>query len=191
MSKNLGFFRNLAARTLPYEKFRHSIGVEKMAAELAEIHGLDVEAARFAGITHDLAKPLPFQEQLKKAEEFNLLYYPEDRDNPQVLHGRIAAYMLEHEYGISNRDILNAVANHTLGRPGMSPLEMLIYSTDLTEPSRNYDGVDKLRQKLYYDLKQGTFACIEHTLNYLNKTGRQVHPLTILTYEDFKKFLEE
>lgn len=186
MSKNLGFFRSLACRTLSYEKFRHSIGVEAMAAELAERHGLNVEAARFAGITHDLAKPLSFQEQIKKAEEYNLLYYPEDRENPQVLHGRIAAYMLEQDYGISDRDILNAVANHTLGRPGMSPLEMLIYSTDLTEPGRYYDGVDKLREKLYYDLKQGTFACIEHTINYLLKTGGRVHPLTVLTYEDFK-----
>ncbi|KUO58237.1 MAG: phosphohydrolase [Gracilibacter sp. BRH_c7a] len=190
MSNQLGFFRILVAEKLSYERFQHSVGVEVLAGELAEKFGLDVYAAQLAAITHDLAKSLPYREQLKKANEWKLIHYPEDIQNPQVIHGRISAYILKEEYGVTNQDILNAVANHTLGRPNMSDLEMLIYSADLTEPGRNYDGVDKLREKLYYDLREGTLACMEYTLSYLRQINRAVHPLTVLAYQDLKNKLE-
>lgn len=184
-----GYFSRLASEILPYERFQHSVGVEIFAAELAKKFGLDVDATRLAAITHDLGRAFSKKEQLEKAEKWGLLHYPQDRENPQVIHGRISAYILENEYEISDRDVLNAVANHTLGRPGMSDLEMLIYSADMTEPGRNYDGVDKLRQTLYHDLREGTLACMEHTLKYLEFMNREVHPLTVLAYEDLKNRL--
>lgn len=190
MANRLGFFRRLVAEKLPYERFQHSIGVEVLAGELASRFGLDVYEAQLAGITHDLAKSFSLREQLKMAEKWNLILYPEDREHPQVIHGRISAYILKEEYGVINQDTLNAVANHTLGRPNMSELEMVIYSADLTEPGRNYDGVDKLRQKLYYDLREGTLACMEHTLSYLKNMDKAVHPLTVLAYQDLKDKLE-
>ncbi len=189
MANRLVFFRRLVAERLSYERFQHSVGVEVLAGELAEKFGLDEDDAQLAAITHDFAKSLSHREQMQKADKWNLIYYPEDREHPQVIHGRISAYILKNEYGVTNQDILNAVANHTLGRPNMSDLEMLIYSADLTEPGRNYDGVDKLRKKLYYDLREGTLACMEHTLDFLSDTGRVVHPLTVLAYKDLRNKL--
>lgn len=190
MPNQLGFFRRLAAEKLSYERFQHSVGVEVLAGELAQKYGLDKYAAQLAAITHDLAKSFSHREQLEMAEKWNLIHYPEDREHPQVIHGRISAYILKDEYEVTNQDIINAVANHTLGRPNMSELEMLIYSADHTEPGRNYDGVDKLRQKLYYDLREGTLACMEHTLSYLRQMDRVVHPLTVLAYQDLKNKVE-
>jgi len=187
MKYSLDKFRRLAYDTLNYERFQHSIGVEVLANELAKKFGLDQEAASVAALAHDLAKDYPLEEQVQKAKEWGLIYYPEDIENPKVIHGRLAAYILEKEHGISDKDILNAVANHTLGRPGMSPLEMLIYSADLTEPCRDFLGVDNLRQKLYHDLRDGTLACVEHILNHLRASNKPIHPLTLLTYEDLKK----
>ncbi len=183
------YFRSLAARKLPFERFRHTVGVEVLARNLAEKSGIDPEAAALAALTHDLAKAYTIEEQLQKAEAWKLIYYAEDRQMPQVLHGRIAAHMLKYKYGVNDTDILNAVANHTLGRPGMSDLEMLIYSADLTEPGRIYPGVDKLREKLYDDLKEGTLACIAHTIEYLQNTDRLIHPLTIEAYNDLQRRL--
>ncbi|NLL52311.1 MAG: HD domain-containing protein [Peptococcaceae bacterium] len=191
MSYTPDYFRTLAAEKLTAERFQHTIGVEAWAGKLALKFGLNKQAAALAALTHDLAKQFSLTDQLAKAKEYDLIYYPEDLDHPQVLHGRIAAYVLENEYQISDRDILNAVANHTLGRPKMSPLEMLIYSADLTEPGRNFPGVDKLRQKLYHDLSRGTLACLEHTMQYLINNKKVIHPLTILTYEDLKHELSK
>ncbi|RNC29925.1 MAG: hypothetical protein AWM53_00145 [Candidatus Dichloromethanomonas elyunquensis] len=186
MGYPLGQFRLLAARNLEFERFRHTIGVEVLACDLAGKYQIDPEAAALAALTHDMAKMYSLQDQMRKANEWGLIQYPDDLQCPQVLHGRIAAYMLRNEHGIHDEDILNAVANHTLGRPGMSNLEMLIYSADLTEPSRSFHGVDKLRKKLYHDLKEGTLACVEHTLNYLRDSGKIIHQLTWLTYESLK-----
>lgn len=177
----------LAARVLSEERLNHTLLVADHAVNLAKHHGLDPVKARCAGLAHDLAKELPIKDQLDLARRWELLHYPEDEQSPYVLHGRLAAYWLEHYYKVEDQDILAAIANHTLGRAGMSPLEMLIYSADLTEASRDFPQVDKLRQALDDDLEKGTLMCVEHTLRYLRKIKRPIHPLTELTYEDLQR----
>lgn len=176
-------FRGLMERKLKKDRFQHTLGVERLACELAKCYGVDEDDAALAAITHDMAKEYSLKEQISKAKKWELIERAEDLRSPQVLHGRIAAYILRNEYQILNQDILNAVKHHTTGRPGMSLLEMLIYSADLTEPRREFPGVDKLRDKLYYDLREGTLACVRHTLHYLKETNQFVHPMTNLTYE--------
>ena len=180
---------DLATRVLSEERLEHTLGVADWAEKLALCHGLDPVKARCAGLAHDLAKEIPMKNQLRFARRWNLIKYPEDEQNLAVLHGPVAAYWLEHYYGVDDADFLAAVANHTLGRPGMSPLEMLIYSADLTEANRDFPKVDKLRQSLYDDLEKGTFECVEHTLIHLREIKRPIHPLTQLTYEDLQRRL--
>lgn len=184
---DLDYYRELAKERLSEERFKHTLGVEQAAFKLAHKYGINEDSARLAAITHDLEKDRPYSEQLARAKELNLIFCQEDLDNPQILHGRLAAYMLEHNYLVNDKDILNAVANHTLGRPGMSDLEMLIYSADLIEPGRDFAGVDNLREKLYHGLIEGTYACVGHVLAYLQRQGKLVHPITRRTYEDLEE----
>ncbi len=178
---------NLVERVLSEERFEHILAVADWAEELARHHGLDPIKARCAGLAHDLAKEIPIKDQVSLARRWNLLRYPEDEQNPAVLHGPLAAYWLEHYYKVDDADVLAAVASHTLGRPGMSPLEMLIYSADLTERNRDFPKVDILRQSLYDDLEKGTLGCVERTLIYLRQKNNPIHPLTQLTYEDLQR----
>ena len=187
MKLQVEVLRDLVARVLSEERFRHTLGVADWAEELAHHHGLDPVRARCAGLVHDLAKEIPIKSQLRYARRWNLLKYPEDELSPYVLHGSVAAYWLEHYYGLDDAEVLAAVANHTLGRPGMCPLEMLIYSADLTEPDRDFPKVDFLRQSLYDNLEKGTLACVEHTLLYLKEGKRPIHPLTQLTFDDLRR----
>jgi len=178
---------NLATRVLSEERFKHTLGVADCAEEMARHHGLDPVKARCAGLAHDLAKEIPKKDQVSLARRWGLLHYPEDEQNPAVLHGPLAAYWLEHYYKVDDTEVLAAIASHTLGRPGMSPLEMLIYSADLTEASRDFPEVDILRHSLYDDLEKGTLDCVERTLIYLRKGNNPIHPLTQLTYEDLQR----
>ena len=178
---------DLATRVLSAERLEHTLKVAEWAEELARHHGLDPDKARCAGLAHDLAKEIPLNNQLRYARRWKLLHYPEDEQSPYVLHGPVAAYWLEHYYGLKDVEVIAAVANHTLGRPGMCRLEMLIYSADLTESSRDFPKVDILRQSLYDDLEKGTLACVEHTLIYLRESKRPIHPLTQLTYDDLQR----
>lgn len=181
---------SLAEKVLSGERFGHTLGVRDWAQELAQRHGLSEEKAQLAAVLHDLAKEIPLQHQIRLARRWNLLKYPEDEETPYVLHGPLAAYWLEHYRAFHDREVNGAIAHHTLGYPGMSRLEMLIYSADLTEPNRFFPRVDFLRQALYDNLEKGTLACVEHTLNYLKRNKRKIHPLTFLTYEDLRRRLK-
>ncbi|MCL1918838.1 MAG: bis(5'-nucleosyl)-tetraphosphatase (symmetrical) YqeK [Peptococcaceae bacterium] len=174
----ISFIRNLAGRELDLEKYKHVIGVEALVWDVAPRYGINREAACLAAVAHDLAKSLPFQEQIRLVQEEGLVEYEEDILMPQVLHGRLAAVRIRRQFGIEDQDILNAVTYHTTGRPGMSPLELLIYTADCVEPERNYLGVDKLRQKLYYSLKEAAIACMDATIDRLESKGSPLHPLT-------------
>jgi len=178
---------NLAARVLSEERFKHTLGVADCAEAMARHHGFYPVKARCAALAHDLAKEIPIQDQLSLARRWGLLHYPEDELYPHVLHGPLAAYWLEHYFKVDDAEVLAAVANHTLGRPGMSRLEMLVFSADLTEASRDFPKVDILRQSLYDDLEKGTLDCVERTLIYLRKKNKPIHPLTQLTYEDLQR----
>ena len=90
---------------------------------------------------------------------------------PDLLHGPIAAAIMEHELGITDEDILNAVRYHTTGRPGMSRLEKIIYMADLVEENRAFEGVEALREAVQTDLDRGTRLGMAHVLIYLAATG--------------------
>lgn len=180
-------FKELAAANLSEERYRHTLGVVECAVKLAVHHGLNLEQAQLAGMVHDLAKEIPLDRQIHMAKQWRLIYYPEDELVPEVLHGRLAAYWLENNQELKDRDVLNAVIHHTLGAPGMSRLEMLIYSADMVEPYRSFPGIDYLRETLYDSLEKGTFACMKQTIRYLEQSKRLVHPVTRLAYEDLQR----
>jgi len=177
----------LAAHCLSADRFRHTLGVVSWSEDLARRHGLDLDRVRYAALGHDLAKEIPLDHQVRLARRWGLLRYPEDEQYPEVLHGPLAAHWLGQNGGVSDREVLAAIANHTLGAPGMSELEMLIYSADLTELNRSFPEVDNLRQALYDNLELGTLFCLNHTVKYLVDQKRTVHPLTILTREDLQR----
>jgi predicted HD superfamily hydrolase involved in NAD metabolism len=169
---------------------RHTLGVAALAEDLAIRHGLAWEKAKLAALLHDLAKEIPLKRQVDLARRWNLLRYPEDELMPQVLHGPIAAYWLNYCYEFKDQEVLAAIAHHTLGFPGMSSLEMLIYSADMVEPNRNFPDVDNLRQALYHSIEKGTLLCMEHSLEYLKNSHKSIHPLTTSTYEDLQRRLK-
>lgn len=181
-----GGAEKLASWILSEKRFRHSAGVAEMGVKLAGLHGLDKDRVETAAWLHDLAREVPLDWQLELANRYQLIDYPEDEETPEVLHGRLAAFWLENHYAVNDPEVISAIANHTLGKPGMSKLELLIYSADKVEPNRSFPEVDILRQALYDNLEKGALACIEHSLKYLRAIGHQIHPLTYLTYEDLK-----
>lgn len=177
----------LVESSLSPRRLEHTLSVERWALELAAKHGVDEKKAQMGALLHDIKKEIDINKQVELAEKWGIIKCIEDKENPHVLHGPLAAYWLEYEKGYRDKEVLQAIAHHTLGTPGMGKLEMLIYSADLTEETRWYPKVDKLRQSLYDNLEQGTLACMEHTIDFLKKTKRTIHPQTRLTYEDLRR----
>lgn len=53
---------------MPNERFKHTLGVEKAAVELAEHYHMDVEKARITALLHDYAKYYRDEDAIKIIE---------------------------------------------------------------------------------------------------------------------------
>ncbi|MEK4284635.1 bis(5'-nucleosyl)-tetraphosphatase (symmetrical) YqeK [Ureibacillus sp. FSL K6-0165] len=171
---------------MPEKRYIHTIGVMETAIQLAELYGADVKAAETAAILHDVAKYADEDWMKNIVKEHGLDTRLLDW-GPEILHGPVGAWIAEHEFHISNEDILNAIRFHTTGRAGMSKLEKIIYIADMIEPNRSFDGVEKLRNKAQQDLNQAMCACIRHSIAFLVHTKQPIFPDSIECYNDYYK----
>ncbi len=53
---------------------------------------------------------------------------------------------MRRDFGITDRELLDAVSYHTTGRAGMTLLEKIIFIADAVEPGRDYPGVEEIRE---------------------------------------------
>ncbi len=137
--------REAVAARLSAKSFGHCERVATTAAELAARFGVDVEAARLAGLLHDWGRDLPKDAFLAAAEELGIAIDDVDRHVPYLLHAEVSAAELRRAYPGLSPDILDAVACHTFGRVGMTTLDKVVYVADTIEPARDRAGVDDLR----------------------------------------------
>lgn len=165
---------------LTSERWAHTVRVAFMSAENCSRYKIPENKAVIAAALHDCAKYLG-----RGCPELKGFTFPENVPDP-VMHQYTGAYVAEHTFGIRDEDIINAVKHHTSGRPEMSPLEKLIFLSDLLEEGRNFEGIEKLREGFSHSLDEGLKCALEHQLNYLNGTGAKVYSLTNKAYLCYK-----
>src|SRR5919112_895931 len=74
---------------------------------------------------------------LRVAKEWDLPVGEPERQSPKLLHGPVAAELSRRELGVEDADILEAIRVHTVGRPQMGPLALVLYVADKIEPARD------------------------------------------------------
>ncbi|MDE7265595.1 MAG: bis(5'-nucleosyl)-tetraphosphatase (symmetrical) YqeK, partial [Clostridia bacterium] len=104
----------------------------------------------------------------------------------QVMHQYTGAYVAEREFNVSEEDILNAVKYHTSGRADMSPLEKLIFLSDMLEEGRTFEGVNELRALFKKDVDECLLTALKRQIDYLNSKGEKIYEKTIEAYEFLK-----
>jgi len=181
-SKRQEYLAFVSAR-LGKKRLTHTLGVEKMAIELAGRFGADVAAAQTAALLHDAAKNGKKQEKRDLAQIYNIEPDPIEERQIDLLHGALAAQMARRELGVEDEDVLNAIRYHTTGRAGMSRLEKIIYLADLIEENRDFRGVKALRRLARTaGLDEALLAGMRHVLLYVIREGGAVHPDSIDAY---------
>ena len=148
-------------KSLGEKKYTHTIQTSQTAIKLAEIYGCDVKKAELAGLLHDCARSLDLEEQMEMLKETD--FTTTLAEVPKILHGPCGALIAKNQYEVDDIDILNAISNHTCGRPGMSLLEKIIFIADATEPGREFDGVNKLRKTAKRDLDLAVLMSLDGT----------------------------
>jgi predicted HD superfamily hydrolase involved in NAD metabolism len=170
------------ADNVPESRLRHILGVEQMAIALAQHHGLDVEKAAQAGLMHDLAKYFKPRRLLEMAQTEGLPIDAVDEVNPHLLHADVGAIVARDQFGIQDLEVLQAIADHTLGRPGMGALSCIIFLADSLEAGRgDTPELEVLRQMSYQNLSQAIWMTCDDSIKNLLQTRRLIHPRTILT----------
>jgi predicted HD superfamily hydrolase involved in NAD metabolism len=163
-------------------RVQHILGVEATAVNLAQIHGLDVEKAALAGLMHDLAKYFKPQRLLEMAKAEGLELDPVDLVNPHLLHADVGAIVARDDFQVTDTEVLMAIADHTLGRPGMSALSCVVFLADSLEPGRGDDPIlQDLRQQSHQDLITAVWHTCDYGLQHLITARKQIHPRTIRT----------
>ncbi len=173
-------------KRLTKKRYIHSLHVANLARELAERFGEDIDKAYLAGILHDCAKNIPYEDSIKLCEEFKIELNAVEKKNPVLVHAPLGAEIAKRDFGVLDLDIYNAIKNHTVGRSGMSKLEKIIYVSDVTEKSRSFDGVEKIREALLRDLDKAVLMSLEYSLRFNLKRGSLIHIGTIEAYNDIK-----
>lgn len=118
---------------------------------------------------------------LKEARRLKLKIDPISRFEPKLLHAGLSARLAKKHFGIRSKEILNAISKHTIGAPGMSKLEKIIYLADHIEEGRNFLEVSKTRRLAFKDLDQAIVETSSQMLSFLLKKGLPIHPGTVET----------
>jgi predicted HD superfamily hydrolase involved in NAD metabolism len=101
---------------------------------------------------------------------------------PHLLHADVSAIVARNQFGMQDEEVMDAIAHHTLGRPGMSPLSCVVFLADSLEPSRGKTPeLERLRQVSFSSLNEAIWLTSEYSLKFLLDSRCLIHPRTILT----------
>ena len=162
---------------LKESRYRHSLGVEEMAVRLANLHGADEEKAAFAGRYHDIAKNFDTETMDSYVRKYGLS--EKLIGNNALAHSKVGAAILEHEFGVTDREILDAVRYHTTARKDMTLLEELIFVADVVEDNRTYSDLDYYQDLAYRDLDRACLEILEYTIGSLASKGKVIDKDTL------------
>ena len=165
---------------LPEKRKIHSINVSKSAVRLAKILGCDEKKAEIAGILHDTAKYVKYEDVPKYCTKYSIVLDDMEQKSTALSHSVVGSYIARHEFGIEDEEILSAIRYHTTGRPGMTDLEKSVYLADLIEVVRNYPMVDELRELAYSGkVDEAVLRSMDNTIGVVLKKKAPMHLRTV------------
>ncbi len=170
------------------KRFEHTLGVAYTAACMAFTSEIPPLKAELAGLLHDCAKCYTDKELISMCHKARVELTDEELASPAVIHAKYGSYMAEHELGITDPDILNAIRFHTTGRPDMSTLEKIIFVADYIEPLRDKaSNLKEARNLAFTDLDECVYNILEATVSYLRSQGSSIVTDTLSAYEWYSR----
>lgn len=161
------------------KRIEHTLGVMLMAKELAKKEGAPQNKALLAALLHDSGKYL-------NAENFPECEIPLGTPEP-VVHQYLGAYIAEKILEVNDEEVVDAIRYHTTGKENMTLLGKIIFTADMLERGRNYEGVEKLRQITKENFENGFKAALCRSLDFVKESGGPICDLTQKAYDYYFK----
>lgn len=172
-------YKEILCNMLDEKRYNHSVGVSAAAKEMAARFGAPLYKAELAGLIHDCAKNIPYDDLEATCKSFG--YIPDEIEikNPGLIHAPLGAKMIAVLFGIDDEEIQNAVKRHTVAGKGMTKLDKIIYLADMIEPSRQYPEVEELRELAEENLDKAFGKALDYSLMFNISKGVLIHPDTL------------
>ena len=168
-------------------RFAHSQRTAQMLADLCKNYGLSEEKGWLAGIAHDMCKDVSDEELFELASKDGRPITKMEQEMPFLLHGRAAAVRIQEMFGVTDPEIIDAIANHTFGSVDSCDLALLLFVADKIEPGRP-QSTDQYRANLMSLSCHGIVrAVLEENIEYLEKRGKTVAPESLALREKLLK----
>lgn len=163
-------------------RYLHSKNVAEMAAAFSDIYDVNVEQAVKAGILHDAAKGFSSEQLIDLCKKYKIkVPFFEDicQCEPMLLHSYVSAWVARHEFDVRNKDILHAIAEHTLGSLTMSTLSKMLFVADISSKDRKYKDAFVIRNLALQDLDRALLYAANRKLLFTIDSGKWLCPLGI------------
>src|SRR5574344_1125897 len=186
--------KSILEKALPHKRFQHSLYVYETALKMGRHFQGDLDKIGIAALLHDCGREIPTRDSFMYALTHQIPMDFVEEHQPILLHAKLGRYFARDKYGVTNPEILDAIAQHTTGAAHMSQTSMIVYLADLLEPTRDCKGIKELREVAKQDLELAMLKAMEHTMQYLLTYDLLVHPDCLEGYNQlaakFKKIRE-
>ncbi len=166
--------RSRVQASVSEKRYAHSMRTAKMAEEMCLRYGVDAEKGLFAGMAHDLCKDCSDEALFSLAAKDGCVISDLEKRIPALLHGRAAAVVLHESFGVQDADILQAIAQHTLGDANLCALAKIIFAADKIEPGRSQSTDEYRKRLLSLSLDEMTLSVVQENIDFLTSRGKQV-----------------
>lgn len=184
--------RRKLKKHLDRPRYEHTLGVMYTAGSMAMCHNVDIDQAMTAGILHDCAKCIPDDKKIRLCSKYHLNISDAEYANPSLIHAKLGAFMAAHKYHIDDKEVVEAIACHTTGKPHMNTLDKIIYIADYIEPGRcEAPNLTRIRQLAFEDLDECLYRILTDSLDYLAQKDAVLDPMTKKTFEYYKRKLKK
>lgn len=175
---------------LSEKRYTHSLEVAFMAGRVAALFKVDTDKAYLAGLLHDVARELSYDDLNKKIGHFKN-FSKEFYKLKQLYHGPVGSLLARELFNINDNDILEAIMYHSVGCSHMGKLSKIIYVSDYISLDRRHIDDSYRNMILSYDLNRMVLTVIESTKDYLVKRGEDLLPETYSLYNKMRRTICE
>ena len=92
------------------------------------------------------------------------------------MHSYIGADIAEKVFHIKDKEIINSIYNHTIGRIGMSDYEKVIFIADALSLDRKYKKAFVSKKTMFSDLNETFKLVLQSKIKYVISKFKVVHP---------------
>lgn len=184
--ENKLYFMKKINQFLSNKRLKHSISVAFLSYDIAKYNKVNPYKAFQAGLLHDIAKEM----DLETSKKIMMNKFPQfcKTIGKWAYHQFIGPIIVEKDFDIHDKIILNSIMYHSTGRKRMTKLDKIIYCADKLDPSRDWDST-LLIEKCKKNINDGFIDVIKDNIKFFKQNNITYD--NKLTLECFKYYLKE